>query len=324
MLIDRQNWKRHHRSWFAFVALATLGATLWYASASLMKSRWLGGGSLPGFSFGVIGGLICLFEFLIWPRKKLRSWRLGRVQTWMKAHIWLGLLSLPILVLHSGFRLGGSLSTILMILFVVVIASGVWGLVLQNILPKAMLVDVPAETIYSQIDRIIGHYHEEAMRVVQATCGRAVGDAALEAEANEDTDTSSRHMVVGAVRSAGRISGKVLQTRSPGLTVAGSESLRAFFDTVASPFLQPDGFATSPLRYDDRAAVLFSDLRTKLDPKAHPAVEALQGLCDQRRQLAEQAKLHVWMHSWLLVHLPLSVALIALMFVHIFVALKYL
>ncbi len=333
LLFDRDNWPRH-RPWLAFVAMATLGATLWYAVASLMASRLLGGGSLPGFTFGVIGGVICLFEFLIWPRKKFRAWRIGRVQTWMKLHIWLGLLSLPILVLHSGFRLGGSISAALMILFLVVIASGVWGLALQNILPRKMLVEVPAETIHSQIDRILGHHHDEAARLVQETCGKAVaGSSARTPSASspeapdddEDEDAEeTRHFVVGAVRSAGKISGKVLQSRSAGPSVEGSEALRVFYDLTAGPFLTPDGLKGSPLRQAERARVIFEDLRTKLDVRAHPAADALENLCDQRRQLAEQQKLHFWLHSWLVVHLPLSVALIVLMFVHIYVALKYL
>jgi hypothetical protein len=33
--------------------------------------------------------------------------------------------------------------------------------------------------------------------------------------------------------------------------------------------------------------------------------------------------MHGWLHSWLCIHVPLSVALVGLMFVHIFVALKY-
>jgi hypothetical protein len=49
----------------------------------------------------------------------------------------------------------------------------------------------------------------------------------------------------------------------------------------------------------------------------------LEDLCNQRRQLILQSKIHFWLHNWLWVHLPLSVALIVLMFVHIFVALKY-
>ncbi len=325
MLIDSEHWKGH-RAWFAFASLATLGATLWYAVASLARSRFLGGGSLPGFTFGVIGGLICLFEFLLWPRKKLRVWRLGRVKVWMKAHIWLGLLSLPILVLHSGFRWGGSLSTVLMALFLVVIASGVWGLALQNLLPKTMLADIPAETIHSQIPRIIGHYHEEATRLVQATCGKAeaVPGKPTPEEDEDDADPRTVHLVVGAVRSAGKISGKVLQTRSAGEAIANSEALRSFFETTAGPFLHHEGFGRSPLSRPDRASAMFADLKTKVDPRAHPAIDAMEGLCEQRRQLDRQERLHFWLHNWLLVHLPLSVALIALMFVHIVVALRYL
>ena len=327
LLFDQENWPRH-RPWLVFVALASLGATLWYAVGSVMASRLLGGGSLPGLTFGVIGGLICVFEFLIWPRKKFRAWRIGRVQTWMKLHIWLGLLSLPILVLHSGFRFGGSLSAVLMIVFLVVIASGVWGLALQNILPRKMLVDVPAETIYSQIDRILGHYHDEATRLVQETCGKATsivaGDDPDDQDDVEEASDGTRHFVVGAVRSAGKISGKVLQSRSAGPSVEGSEALRVFYEQTAAPFLRPDGLKGSPLRYADRAAVIFDDLRTKLDVRAHPAAAAIENLCDQRRQLAEQQRLHFWMHNWLLVHLPLSVALMVLMVVHIYVALKYL
>lgn len=324
LVFDQENWPRH-RPWAVFVGLATLGATLWYAVASALASRFLGGGSLPGFTFGVIGGFICLFEFLIWPRKKFRAWRVGRVQTWMKLHIWLGLLSLPVLVLHSGFRLGGSLSAWLMILFLVVIASGVWGLVLQNFLPKKMLVDVPAETIHSQIGRIIGLYHDEAARLVQDACGKAAATATdVLADEEEDGSDTTRHFVVGAVRSAGKIRGKVLESRSAGPTIAGSEPLRVFYESEVSAFLRPDGFKKSPLRYADRAKVIFDNLRTKLEIPAHPAAAALENLCDQRRQLAEQQRLHFWMHSWLVVHLPLSVALIVLMFVHIYEALKYL
>src|SRR5207249_1598623 len=124
----------------------------WYFVESSRSTQWPGGSSLPGFVFGVLGGLIILFEVLLWWRKRVRVWRIGRAQAWMRAHIWLGLLCVPLLIYHSGFRLGGILSTVLMVLLLVVVASGIWGLVLQQILPRRMLDDVPAETIYSQID----------------------------------------------------------------------------------------------------------------------------------------------------------------------------
>ena len=326
LIFDREN-RKSHLLWAVTTVVATVAACTWYSVASLSRGRFLGGGSLPGITFGVAGGLICIFEFLLWPRKKMRRWRIGRVQTWMKAHIWLGLLSLPILLLHSGPHLGGSLSMSTMALFLVVIASGVWGLWLQNQLPSKMLADVQAETIHSQIGRVIGQFHDEASRLVQATCGKSTSVAAVRAngasDSADDGEESSHHIVVGAVRAAGKISGKVLQTRTIMQSVAGSEPLRSFFDTVAGPFLREDGFATSPLRRTDRSAGMFADLKTKLDPRAHPVVDMIQGLCDQRRQLAEQERLTWWLHGWLIVHLPLSVGLMVLMFVHAFVAVKY-
>ena len=46
-------------------------------------------------------------------------------------------------------------------------------------------------------------------------------------------------------------------------------------------------------------------------------------MCEERRQWDRQARLHFWLHNWLWVHFPLSVALVVLMFVHIWAALKY-
>src|SRR5262249_19146378 len=139
--------------------------------------RWPGGSSPPGFIFGLAGGAIILFEMLLWPRKLLRVWRIGRMTLWMKAHIWLGLLSLPLLVLHSGFHGWTSgLSGMLMALLLLVVVSGIWGLAMQQVLPGRLLEQVPSETIFSQIDRILVLQREEARRIVQATCGSLVGE----------------------------------------------------------------------------------------------------------------------------------------------------
>ena len=45
----------------------------------------------------------------------------------MKAHIWLGLLAVPLLILHSGFYFRNLEATFLLLLFVIVILSGIWA-----------------------------------------------------------------------------------------------------------------------------------------------------------------------------------------------------
>jgi hypothetical protein len=318
VLIDWKNWPPH-RPWVFFTATAAVAATFWYFSSSVGLPDWPGGSSIPGFTFGVIGGLICLFELLLWWRKRVRTWRIGRTQVWMRAHIWLGLLSVPLLIYHSGFRLGGPLSTVLMVLFLIVIVSGVWGLFVQQVLPRAMLHEVPAETVFSQIDYIVAQLATESERLVIATCGPAPGAEVV--KPTEDDEAS--FLTIGAVRMAGQVSGKVVQTRVPSIPVPGSELLRSFYYERVRPYLLHGRRSDSPLQFPARAEGMFRNLRTQLPSAAGASIDALESGCEQRRQLDQQARLHFWLHNWLWFHLPLAVALLALMFVHIFVALKY-
>jgi hypothetical protein len=323
LVLDRKNWPTHVR-WFLVFLLSWLAATAWYFFEAQRWGSLPGGSSLPGFTFGVAGGLIILFEMLLWPRKLRRSWRLGRVQVWMRAHIWLGLLCLPILVYHSGFRLGGWLSTVLLVLLVLVIASGVYGLILQNFLPARMLAAVPAETITSQIPHVLGQFRQEAERLVLAVCGPEESTAApAEEEAMAEETAATGYLTLGAVRTAGQVAGRVVQTRSLGNPVPGSDPLRCFFQQTIEPYLSAASGAGSPLHLQSRSTVMFQELRTRLAPEAHDAVHFLEDLCQQRREFDLQQRLQFRLHSWLWIHLPLSVALVVLMALHIVVALKY-
>jgi hypothetical protein len=321
VLVDR-NSLSEHLPWIVACLVVAALSVFWFAAASMGQADWPGGSSWPGITFGVVGGSICLFEFLLWPRKKVRTWRIGRVQTWMRAHIWLGLLAVPLLVLHTGFRWGGLLSTVLMILFLVVIASGVWGLVLQQFIPKTMLADLPAETIFSQIPHVSAQFAEEADRMVLATCGPDEEGAASNGRVAA-AEAPAQFLIVGAVRTAGGVQGKVVGTRRPMAPVPNSEALRHFFRQTVRPYLLQGKASGSVLADRSRSAGMFSEIRSLIPPAAHEPLGVLEELCEQRRQLDRQARLHHWLHNWLWLHLPLSIALIVLMFVHVYVALKY-
>jgi hypothetical protein len=323
VLLYRSNFSQH-LPWIVGCLAVTVLSLGWFFAVAARSSTWPGGSSLPGFTFGVAGGLICLFELLLWPRKKLRAWRLGRVIWWMRAHIWLGLLAVPLLILHTGFRWGGPLAAWLMVLFLIVIVSGVWGLTLQQFLPTRMLEQLPAETIYSQIDHVSALLSREGERLVLATCGPEVTPDGRTVEDPEDvSQIGVRHMVLGAVRTAGLVQGKVLETLTPTAPVAGAELLRGYFRETIQPYLEKGSASGSGLRYRPRSVAIFREIRARVNPAAHVAVEALEGLCEQRRQMDQQARIHFWLHNWLCIHLPLSVALIVLMFIHVWVAVRY-
>ncbi|MSR31055.1 MAG: hypothetical protein EXR99_06055 [Gemmataceae bacterium] len=318
MLLNQDNFKEHV-PWLAASLVVTVLATGWFFFAAAGQARWPSGSSIPGLTFGLAGGLICLFEFLIWPRKKLRSWRLGKMTTWMRAHIWLGLVAVPLLILHTGFRWGGPLSTILMALFFIVVLSGIWGLVAQQFLPSTMLKEVQAETVYSQIDHVSTQMETEGHKLVTLVCGQAVGEKSEKDMGNSLED----FLVVGAVRKEGLIQGRFVSAKSNLSCVPNSEPLRNFYHQSVKHYLLEGEKGNTGLESTFKARMMFQAVKLKLDTRAYEAVAILESFCDQRRQLDRQARLHFRLHGWLLFHLPLSVALIVLMFVHIFAALKY-
>src|SRR5262245_15671609 len=140
----------------------------WYAYLRIRDEESGGGSSPLGLGLGIAAAAIIVFEMLLWVRKRLRGYRLGATRTWMFWHIWLGLLSLPLAVCHTGFRLGGPLPAALLIVFLVVIASGVWGLVLQQTLPQRLLDGFATEAVESEIDRVMEHHLRELRGQVEA------------------------------------------------------------------------------------------------------------------------------------------------------------
>lgn len=164
-------FNRVHFPWFLFVLAATAFAAWLYVGNFAPDRLPTGlrlppplvqkpsahrsvGGSPLGLIFGAISLAIFVFAALLSLRKKVVLWRIGNLQRWLRAHIWLTLLTIPLVILHSGFRLGGPMTTLLIILYAVVMVSGIYGLALQHQLPRIMKERLPAETVYEQIPHI--------------------------------------------------------------------------------------------------------------------------------------------------------------------------
>jgi hypothetical protein len=188
MLIDRNQWRLH-----AAPALAAFGVTAaligWYMAESYRQGEWLGGGSLPGLTLGIFAALIILFEMALSPRKWLRSMRLFPTRYWLAAHLWFGLACLPLAIAHSGFHLGGWFTSMLTMLLVGTVLSGVIGLAMQNVVPKWLLRQVPAETITTQIDHVALTLVDDVDQLLRTVCGpRARASHSSDTNADEVSD----------------------------------------------------------------------------------------------------------------------------------------
>ena len=257
-----------HRPWMIWTTVALIASAIAYGIYATTTPGGPRGGTAIGLAFGIAGYALMLFAGLLGARKKRPVWRVGRAQTWMRGHLWLGLLSLPLILFHGGFAFRGPLTGVLMALFFIVIASGIMGAVLQHYVPSLLTTQVPMESIYEEIPHVRAQLREEADELVEE---------AVQVEEEHEDKVRFRELYSSRVRPH-------LDNPAPGLM----EPLRA---------LAPAAF------------------RGVLDD--------LESICEEQRQLTRQRRLYHFLHAWLLVHVPLSIALLVLGGVHAIMALRY-
>jgi hypothetical protein len=277
------------------------------------------GGSTLGLTFGAIGFAFMIFAALLGARKRVPVWRIGRAQAWMRGHLWLGLLSLPVILFHGGFHFGGTLTSVLMWLLIITVVSGVFGAALQHYVPRVMTTDVRLETIYDEIGNVQKLLREEADRGVESICGQlGLGKSASEEVLRAGGLSSARSM---STKSSGGAVAAAAETVL--LTEEECAPLRQFYLSEMRPFLEHPRKHGSRLGNRDKAHGAFSGLRTRMPHSAQATLEDLEDICDEARQLVRQGQLHHLLHGWLLVHIPLSLTLILLGAVHAVMALGY-
>src|SRR5262249_52809454 len=150
-----------HRPWGVATVVLFLTAAVGYFLLAVRSPAGPRGGTAIGLTFGIAGYALMLYAGFLGARKKFPVMRIGRAQTWMRGHLWLGLLSFPLILFHGGFAWRGSLTALLMLLFFIVIASGLFGAALQHYLPRLMTQQVPMETIYEEIPHVRQQLREE-------------------------------------------------------------------------------------------------------------------------------------------------------------------
>ena len=244
----------------------------------------LTGGTAVGLWYGLIGSGLMIFAGLLSAHRRLpvRRW-LGSRQTWLRGHIWLGLLSVVFILCHSGYHWGGPLEIALWVVLLVTVVTGIVGLGIQASVPRLLTQRVPAEAPYEQI----GHLCEVMRR---------------------DAD----ELVAGVLASQGKVDADI------------AEELSRAYEEKVRPFLAERFDRSSPLARSLGAEVFFGRLRSTAGMEAvGDVLDKLQVMCDERRQLGRQARLHFWLHVWLLVHIPITVALLILGLLHAVMSVYY-
>jgi hypothetical protein len=286
-----------HKPWMIGTVAATLVGACVYA-AYAMYTPIPGGGTPIGLIFGTLALGLMLFAALLSVRKRFPIWRIGRAKVWMRAHLWLGFLSLPMVLFHAAFHARGALTFTLLSLTIIVVGSGIVGAWLQHVLPTKIYREVPFETIYDQIPVICAQLAVEA------------GSRATNVVESLAPATGPGATVVDTLMEITDMEPQV-------------DALQRFIATYVEPYLKGERGRGSELRDRTWSSVQFEELRREFPESAWASITAIEEICEEKRQLDRQAHLHRLLHAWLLVHLPVSAALILLSLVHAVGALRY-
>ncbi len=148
--------------WLAVLAILLI--TVLYIFVVLQLGSIPAASGFFGHSLGIIGFVLMLMtEFLYSRRKRSARARWGKMSTWLRFHIFTGIVGPYLVFLHSSFKFNGLAGVVLLFTFIVVL-SGFVGRYIYTAVPRTA---DGAELEYDQLEALISQAENEIDRWVQ-------------------------------------------------------------------------------------------------------------------------------------------------------------
>jgi len=285
-----------HQSFLSYRRKRYLWVALVLCAASVVAYAWHrppaspNGGTWLGYTLGTIGAVLILWLTALGIRKRSYKSRLGTVQGWVSAHVYLGLALLIVVTLHTGFQFGWNIHTVAYILMVLVIGSGLVGISAYLRLPTEMSenrASLTRDQMWAEVTDL------------DQRCARVAGKLPAEFR---DAASSNRDRT--------RIGG------SPWAVLTAADR---------SQVLLPAGGGASALQANADQSRLLDWLGRELarssDGERTTTIGELISLVSARRvvlkRLRRDAQIRGWLDVWLYVHVPLSLGLLGALIAHV-------
>jgi hypothetical protein len=305
---DQANAPVTHQGFLTHAGFRYLKAASLLCIAAIVAYCWHdppggpNGGTWLGYTLGTIGALLIVWLSYLGRRKRNYASNLGSVRGWVSAHVYLGMALVTIALLHTGFHFGWNVHTLSFVLMLVVIASGVYGIV-----------------VYARYPRLITANRDEGTRDAWLAELDELNDQSLKLA---DALDAQVHQVI--VRSIDRIrigGGLRQQLFGP------REPVRRAFERVERELGETTRFMASQIRQpqaldpNTQSTVMFMAGQLAGSAQDNENAQKLLDLIARRRDLTARInrdiRLHAQMQIWLYFHVPLTFALLAALAAHI-------
>ncbi len=258
------------------------------------------GGTWQGYLLGTVAAVLVVWLAWLGVRKRRYGLQGSSVQGWVSAHVYLGTALLVTATLHAGFQIGWNVHSLAYVLMCVVIVSGLYGVYAYLVHPR---------------------------RVAQSRAGASREELfadlfALDADGRRLAEACDPEVRV-AVESS------IARTQLGG-GVWAQLTARDGSRFVERDATQARGTASAPVANTDQTAVI-EFVAARL-PRATRRVEAsnlqdLLALLTRRqsvlRRLRRDIQLAAALKIWLYVHVPVTIALLGALAVHVLVTFLY-
>ena len=256
------------------------------------------GGTVLGYILGIIATANILWLTWFGVRKRRYSSTQGTVQGWLSAHVYVGVALLFIVLLHSGFQYGSNVHTLALVLMILVIASGLYGVFVYMKYPTRLSQNRGGVNRSELLDEL------------------------------EDIDSRSRRVASGLDAHYQEVVASGIRRTQLGGSIWGR--LRGQDSSQIMLPLSSNGQQSSVVSNAGQEAVLdwLAEQQSRSsDAALAGTISELSALLRNKRkllkQLGEELRLQATIEIWLYIHVPLTVALLVALAVHIITVFIY-
>lgn len=299
---------KSHRGWIAlFILVVVVGYGLYRYDLRHGRTAMFGpsGGSVVGLVFGIAAATLIVFAAL----SSARRWLPGiSSDTWSRAHYWLGAMVLPLAWFHGAFHHGGALTSASMWLLYGVTLSGVMAAMLRCFVAPGM----DSEGVEETLKRLSSEAEDAVIH-----CGPMNGGDVEQWKAQRTREIQSRVELSGGAHPREALIAAVAAAPVP-----RSEPLKELYVDSVKRYLESDA-DDCVLASRVRASQVLRRYRGMLPDELHPAVMRLEKICDDCRTLRSRERMRRRIDGWMIVHAPLSLALVIIVALHAIYSLRY-
>ncbi|MCB1875844.1 MAG: hypothetical protein KDH88_07720 [Chromatiales bacterium] len=294
-----------------------LSALSIFAYAVYIPTEPPNGGTWLGYTLGTIGALLILWLLWFGVRKRKFSRGSATTQSWLSAHVYLGMALLLVATLHSGFQFAWNLHMLAYSLMVIVIASGIFGIVAYARYPSLITANRESQTREQMFEEIAN------LDQAAVTLAAQIGDQAHQIILRSINRTKIGGSVWAQI--SGKEQEKEDEMEEEQLVELATQMMPAIGSPNAPTMAMPSANADP-----DSESTLFFVAQNLAGSHGQERVQKLRDLLDIVRskkmlvdRLRRDIRYHGLMQLWLYVHVPLSLALLAALTAHIIAVFFY-